>query len=138
MKERDIERTCSDFLELDGWRSLKTDPVSDRARGKGFGEIGMADRLYIRYGDIELFDRHIGQKEPNDYPWMKCKRWNCEVLWIEFKSAKGKPSLKQLDWHRAERARGALTWIAGVDFPASIEGFMAFYRQSGLLRRQGL
>jgi hypothetical protein len=56
------------------------------------------------------------------------------VLWIEFKALKGQPSKAQLDWHAKERARGALTWIAGVDFPASVEGFRAHYLASGLAR----
>jgi hypothetical protein len=37
------------MLVQDGWRALKTSPVSRRARGVGFGELGMADYLYIRY-----------------------------------------------------------------------------------------
>jgi len=79
ISEADIQRTCSELLEWDGWRALRTDPVSDRAtvdairraimgvpelnhvrelilkvikrcvRGKGFGELGMPDHLYIRY-----------------------------------------------------------------------------------------
>src|ERR1035438_8174822 len=44
-----IEAECTKLLEEDGWRALRTDPVSDKAKGKGFGEIGMADHLYIRY-----------------------------------------------------------------------------------------
>ncbi len=52
LRERDIAKTCSDVLIWDGWRMLVTDPVSDRARGKGFGELGMADRLYIRYASL--------------------------------------------------------------------------------------
>ncbi len=114
--EADIERTCSELLEWEGWRALKTDPCSDRKRGKGFGEIGMADCLYIRY--------------------MKTSMCLAEVLWIEWKSRHGKPSHIQLDWHARERARGGLTFIAGVDFPASIEGFREWYAQSGLQRRK--
>ena len=57
-----------------------------------------------------------------------------ETLWIEFKSAKGTPKSHQIEWHTQERARGALTWIAGVDFPASIAGFIEHYRKSGLNR----
>jgi len=34
-----------------------------------------------------------------------------------------------------ERKRGALTLIAGQDFPATIEGFKAWYIGSGLNRR---
>lgn len=108
-----IEAECTKLLEEDGWRALRTDPVSDRGRGKGFGELGMADHLYIRYHYAPLVS----------------------VLWIEFKSASGKPKKHQLDWHAKERARGALTLIAGVDFPASVEGFKGWYANSGLRRR---
>lgn len=131
LSESDMERTCSDWLALDGWRSLKTDPCSDRARGKGFGEKGMADRLYLRYWASKR------TPQPHD------QRVNAghlasgnEIAWIEWKAKRGKPSQKQLDWHRDERARGALTLIAGVDFPRSIEGFQEWYRTSGLMRRK--
>jgi hypothetical protein len=60
--------------------------------------------------------------------------WRSEVMWIEFKSAKGKPSKHQTEWHTKERARGALTLIAGIDFPASVLGFVTYYRKSGLNR----
>lgn len=116
-----IEEECTKILEEDGWRALRTDPVSDRGRGKGFGELGMADHLYIRYWPYGI--RGDGSYVPTQ-----------QVLWIEFKSAKGKPTSKQLEWHTKERARGALTLIAGQDFPASVEGFRTWYRASGLLR----
>jgi hypothetical protein len=123
--ERDIQNACTGYLELDGWRSLQTDPVSDRRRGKGFGEAGMADHLYIRYPICGNFKPRA--------------QADAEVMWIEWKRMKGKNATKatqhQLDWHAAERARGALTLIAGVDFPASIEGFIKWYEQSGLNRR---
>src|SRR6188508_192911 len=91
LSEADIQRTCTDFLKLDGWRPLRTDPCSDKARGKGFGEKGMADHLYIRYGDLQP-DRPL-----------------CEVMWIEWKSERGRVSPHQIAWREAERARGALT-----------------------------
>lgn len=116
--EHMIEAECTRLLEQDGWRALRTDPVSDRGRGKGFGELGMADHLYIRY-----FERS-GQYHTAFG----------EVLWIEFKSADGKLRKNQGPWHEIERARGALTWIAGVDFPASVAGFVEHYRKSGLNR----
>ncbi len=116
VSEADIERTCTEILEWDGWRALKTDPCSDRERGKGFGEVGMADHLYVRY--------------------VKTSMCLAEVLWVEWKSLHGKPSAKQVLWHRKERARGALTLIAGVDFPGSIEGFREWYAKSGLQMRK--
>ena len=126
--ERDIERTCTDFLELDGWRSLKTDPVSRREWGKGFGEKGMADHLYIRYG-------RFNNATANPYRKPGAMAINAQVLWIEFKRRGGKAAAHQKAWHARERARGALTLILGEDCPASIEGFREFYMKSGLARR---
>lgn len=126
LKESDIARTCSDLLIADGWRMLITDPVSDKARGKGFGELGMADRLYIRYG--QRANRGVVQGEED------------VVMWIEWKRiVKGratKATTHQREWHRAERARGAFTLIAGEDFPADIDGFIAWYKASGLQRQR--
>jgi hypothetical protein len=119
--EADIEHTCTQILELDGWRALKTDPVSRREWGKGFGEKGMADVLYIRY------DR--------SYP----SRGDAEVMWIEWKCLRDGHATKaaphQINWHATERARGAFTAVAGIDFEANIEGFQAWYLASGLNRR---
>ena len=113
-----IEAECTRLLEQDGWRPLRTDPVSDKGRGKGFGEIGMADHLYFRYaGGHSTYAKS-----------------EALVLWVEFKSGQGKPKKHQIEWHTKERARGALTLIAGQDFPASVEGFVAWYRASGLNR----
>ena len=116
-----IEEECTRLLEQDGWRALRTDPVSDRGRGKGFGELGMADHLYFRYDNKYKPGGFIAQQ------------W-AEVLWIEYKAPAGKPKKHQIEWHTKERARGALTLIAGRDFPASVEGFVAWYRASGLNR----
>jgi hypothetical protein len=113
VRESFIEAECTKILEADGWRSLKTDPVSDRSRGKGFGELGMADTLMLRY------DRDMG--------------W-AQVMWCEWKAPGGKPAKHQTAWHIRERARGALTLIAGEDFEASIEGFRKWYAESGLRR----
>jgi hypothetical protein len=109
-----IEAECCHLLVEDGWRTLKTDPVSDRGRGKGFGEPGMADTLCLRYS--------------------RQKPAACEVLWIEWKAPGGRVKKHQLDWHTKERARGAMTAIAGVDFAASVKGFRGWYRASGLAR----
>ncbi len=134
-----IEAECTRLLEMDGWRALRTDPVSDRGRGKGFGELGMADHLYFRYETV------VGcpQCGLNCHDRPLCPQcgvatirspWKSDVLWIEFKSAKVKPAKHQIEWHTKERARGALTLIAGEDFPASVAGFVEWYRKSGLNR----
>lgn len=136
ISEADIQRTCTELLELDGWRALRTDPVSDRARGKGFGELGMADHLYIRYVTPPLKPR----------PENILAQSQTETIWIEWKRLKREnrgggcayttKSKNQQNWHVRERARGALTLIAGENFPASIEGFVDWYNKSGLARRR--
>ena len=120
LSEKNLQRTCSDYLELDGWRMLRTDPCSDRRRGKGFGEIGMADCLYIRYNSGVT-----PQAKPQD----------AQVLWVEWKSSGGSATQQQRLWIAAEKARGALVLLAGADFPCSVEGFLEYYRASGLMRR---
>lgn len=129
LRERDIEKACSDFLALDGWRRICTDPP--RMRGLGVQEKGIADCLYIRYRPrYEQFG-----------PCTNVERLNLsasEVMWIEWKRPRGVTSKHQTAWHVAERARGALTLIASVDFPPTYDGFVEFYRKSGLLRRAGL
>lgn len=147
ISEGEIEGACTEYLELDGWRALKTDPVSNAGRGKGFGEKGMADRLYIRYdtppgpvsgcrlcGGMPCFCSSIPEAERS--LGLYCFH---ELLWIEWKRIRNGNATKakqhQTDWHVLERKRGALTLIAGEDFPASISGFTAFYQRSGLRRR---
>jgi hypothetical protein len=125
--EAQIEAEVTKLLEEDGWRALRTDPVSDRGRGKGFGEVGMADHQYVRYG---LITPHPVRAECF---WGNARAC-AEVLWVEFKAPGGKPKKHQLAWHNRERARGALTLIAGVDFPASVEGWKQWYAASGLQR----
>lgn len=123
-REQDLEQACSDLIAYDGWRPLKTDPVSDRYRAKGFGELGMADRLYIRY---EMEGPRLSDSIA-DRAW-------CQLMWIEWKRRGGKAKPHQIEWIAAERARGALVLLAGVDFPADFDGFLAWYRKSGLMRR---
>ena len=123
--EADIARTCSDFLITDGWRMIVTDPVSDRARGKGFGELGMADRLYVRYNGCL---RTPASREQAQVMWIEWKR-------IDKRGRTTKAGAHQHAWHESERARGALVVVAGEDFPASIEGWMSWYAASGLAKR---
>jgi hypothetical protein len=113
VRETVIEAECCTLLAQDGWRILKTDPVADRGRGKAFGETGMADVLALRYRPQSVL---------------------CEALWIEWKSSGGRVKKHQLAWHTMERARGAMTVIAGIDFAASVEGFREWYRDAGLVR----
>lgn len=127
VSEAQIEETCTQFLELDAWRCIKTD--LKHLRGLGVQEPGMADRLYIRYHSKELGLTVPGALETR-------KRCFADVMHIEWKCKGGKAALHQKAWHHRERARGALTLIAGEDFPASIEEFQAWYRESGLMRKR--
>jgi hypothetical protein len=109
-----IALECEKLLTEDGWRTLRWEPVSDRSRGRGCGEVGMPDLLCLRYGRQGAA---------------------CEVLWLEWKAPGGRVRKHQVEWHTKERARGAMTAIAGVDFAASVEAFVAWYRSNGLLKR---
>ena len=118
-----IEAECTRLLEQDGWRALRTDPVSDRGRGKGFGELGMADALFLR--ECSPTAERAGLQPP----------WG-QILWVEFKAGRATAKKHQVEWHRNERARGFRTWIANEDFPATVEGFREHYAASGLMRRK--
>lgn len=123
--EPHIQRAVTDFLQLDGWRAIRTDPVSDRARAKGFGELGMPDYLFVRYWNLQdtEWGRAAGDKERT---WAAVRS---DVLWIEFKRRGKKPRRDQLIWHDVERKRGALVLV--VD---DIQEFIAWYQTSGLQR----
>lgn len=126
VSEAQIQEACADLLALDDWRRIRTD--LKRLRGMGVQEKGMADDLFIRYG------WHASIPNP-------ALHHVAEVLWIEHKKLdkRGKPtkaSPKQIEWQALERKRGALVWQAGVDFPATIEGFRDHYKVSGLMRRK--
>lgn len=143
LKEADIQSACVGFLELDGWRALRTDPCSDKARATGFGTKGMADHLFMRLPvrpDYVEREHMKAVQYACAFPYRSVKsRASCvEVMWIEFKRPGTKAAKHQLDWHLAERIRGFLTLIAGLDFEPTYDGFVAWYRQSGLLRRPGL
>ncbi len=131
ISEAHIQETCTQLLELDGWRALRTDPVSRREWGKGFGEKGMVDYLYIRYAPVVR-----GGSQPVYCVDLQLPAPFCELMWIEWKKRGGKSAQHQLDWQAREIARGALVLVAGRTFPASIEGFIAWYNQSGLARRR--
>lgn len=122
LAEANIERTCTDWLALDGWRGLKTTPVSNRGRACGFGELGMTDYIYIRY------EYEGSGNGPS--------RAYAQVMWCEWKRKGKKSQAHQIAWQQAERARGALVIAAGEHFPQSIEGFQTWYRASGLMRRK--
>jgi hypothetical protein len=113
ISEADVQQAVVLMLEIDGWRAIRTDPVSDRSRGKGFGEVGMPDYLFIRYGSVA----------PSS-----C---TAQVLWIEFKAPGKGPLPHQVLWAVTETNRGAL--VLKVD---DVDGFREYYKKSGLMRHQ--
>jgi hypothetical protein len=120
LTEAQIERQITDFLALDDWRAIKTEASATSPRG-GRVERGTPDVLYIRY----RWEASTRRPLPL-----------CEAMWIEHKAPGGKVSQHQRDWHQAERARGALVVVATEDFAPSLDGFAAWYRQSGIMRRK--
>ncbi len=146
-KEKEIQKACVQLMELDGWRHLRTDPVSDVStvrlivaallaaempgaaaiarrfqRGKGFGEVGMPDSLFLRYSASNRY-RPVPE---------------AEVLWCEWKRLDGETSTQQRLWHAAERSKYGEVWVAGENFPPSVAGFWAHYCASALLRNRSL
>jgi len=127
--EAPIQAECVRILESDGWRPFRTEAIADRSRGRGVGEIGQADYIFIRYGS--------GTVEP--WKPLGLLATGCDVIHIEFKRRRGGVISKaQREWHTRERARGALTLIAGEDFDSSVQGFTRYYKASGLCRRADL
>ncbi len=114
--ESSLEAAIFDILSLDDWRVFRFGWAITEA-GRQLSEVGAPDLLAIRYRDYMLAPA-------------------AEVLWIEVKTAGRKPDAGQKLWHVSERRRGALVWIAGDTFPATVEGFLAHYRGSGLQLRQ--
>ena len=123
--EAQIQKQIDDFLELDGWRIIRTD--LPHLRGLGVQEKGIPDRLYIRYW-AGLSVRGAGIAEKADL------LAETQSLWIEHKKLRGRLSEHQEAWHAAERARGALVIVAGQDFHPSLDSFCQWYGQSGLQR----
>jgi hypothetical protein len=133
LSEAHIQQAGDDLLALDGWRKIVTDPP--QLRGLGVSEKGIPDRLYMRYKP-NPYERHHDREVPGGFGgWDPVVPCQAEALWIEWKRKGGKAALHQKAWHQAERARGALVWVSGEDFPATIEGFEAHYLASGLNRR---
>lgn len=127
VSEAAIQEACCDILALDDWRRINTD--LKHLRGMGVQEPGMADDLFVRYW-AGLGVRGPGVADHSDL------LAEAQVMWIEWKRKGGKAGDHQTAWHILERKRGALVLVAGEDFAASIEGFKAWYRGSGLMRKR--
>ncbi len=113
--ESSLESAIFDLLTYDNFHVFRFGWAITQA-GRELSEVGAPDLLALRYG------------LPPD--------WRTEVLWLEIKSATGRLSPEQRLWIIGERRRGALVWICGETFPATVEGFKEFYGASGLARRK--
>src|ERR1700679_987087 len=75
VSEAHIQETCSQMLELDGWRRVR--PNMKQLRGMGVQEPGMADDLFIRYAN---------RADPNKVvPGYKSRIYDplAEIMWCE-------------------------------------------------------
>jgi hypothetical protein len=125
ISETDVQQAVVLMLELDGWRAIRTDPVSDRSRGKGFGEVGMPDYLFVRY---EFAHYCINALPPG---CLIAKGNWAQVLWIEFKAPGKKQADHQILWALKEKDRGAPVLTV-----SSVGDFREWYATSGLMRHQ--
>lgn len=125
--EADIERDCTNILIQDGWDALKTNPVSRRSRGAGFGTLGMTDHEFRRPAFTARYTMaHEG-------PTIAIHAL-CELLFVEWKSEDGENARHQIEWQDNMRRKGFLVIAAKRDFPATVEGFCNWYENSGLKR----
>ncbi len=99
LSEADVVRQCIDWLEIHGWRCIRTGYGAIHRDGKAvehYGEEGMPDYLAIFYTDHGA---------------------SALVVWIEFKRPggrgckKGTLSKLQRVWRDVERERGAIVLI---------------------------
>ena len=115
MLEKHVVEAVTEFMRIDGWRPIKMEPLSKW--GKGSGELGMPDYLFLRYKYADV---------PTNWPWVTL----CEHFWIEFKRPGAKPKPHQVSWHVTEQANGAL--VRTVD---DFDAFRRWYMASGLARK---
>lgn len=115
LREAALERLIADFLSLDNWLCRHIELNFSERKLRAVGERGMPDLMCVRYHD-----------QPH----------RANILWIECKRSHGRYSLEQIQWAIRERFRGATVLQMGIDFEASLEGFISWYQRSGLERRQ--
>jgi hypothetical protein len=109
LKERDVAKPISDFMQYRGWRRVRnnvvcaTNPVTGHYVASG--EKGMADLLFLRY------DRNVPPQ--------------AMALWVETKSRTGRLSERQEKWQAEEMAMGAI-----VITVRSFEEFRDWYQET--------
>lgn len=134
--EADIENALVTAMQLDGWRAFKQEYNFDTVKKLTLGEPGMCDHLFLRphnQGD---------PRGPVPHTATRCYNPLCDVLWWEFKASIRRRkrreflSTDQVVWIEAERRKGFLVWVAGLDHDADIPGAARHYLESGLARRR--
>jgi hypothetical protein len=130
--EADIETAIVGAMMLDGWRPLKQEYNFDTVKKLTLGEPGMCDHLFLRPWTGAI--NQIAKPAPFE-SWV-------QILWWEFKASKRRRkrreflSTDQVLWIEAERRKGFLVWIAGIDHEATIDGAAQHYLDSGLARNR--
>jgi len=137
--EADIETTIVDAMVKDGWRAFKMQYSFDQVKKLTLGEPGMCDHLFVRYG---LIKPHPVRGAADSF-WGNALAV-ADILWWEYKASKKRRkrreflSVNQTLWIQAEKRKGALVWVAGIDHEATIAGAAQHYLESGLCRRREL
>ena len=115
--EAQLSKQVKDFLEIDGWRVFRMEPLSNVIQKRYSAELGCPDLLALRYGGKRLVSVIYHAKNEGD------------ILWLEIKRRGKKPAKHQAEWHAKERALGAEVWVCD-DF----DEFRSKYCKSGLNR----
>jgi hypothetical protein len=104
--ERDVTRTCREYLELRHWRAV-------RINAGPFGKAGMPDFLMLRY--------------------RRSAPGQVEAAWLELKSERGRLGPLQKQWIEEERAKGAVVWVVS-DVSELIGLYEAMFGREGQMR----
>lgn len=143
--EADIETTIVDAMVRDGWRALKQEYSFDRIKKLTLGEPGMCDHLFLRPAKGLKLHASLHDREGNGFSTTQQLGFAAgEILWWEFKASKRRRKRReflspdQTLWIQAERRKGFLVWVAGVDHEADIAGAAQHYLDSGLAHRREL
>jgi hypothetical protein len=141
--EADIETTIVDAMVRDGWRAFKMEYSFDKIKKLTLGEPGMCDHLFLRPARGLKLHASIHDREGNGFTTTQQLGFAAgEVLWWEFKASKRRRkraellSPDQVLWTEAEKRKGFLVWIAGIDHDATLAGAARHYLESGLCRRR--
>jgi len=103
--EKDVVKQVKDFLELRGWRAVRTQFAATPGMFST-GEPGMADYLFLRYMPAEAAPARclaawVEVKSPNDKRRCECRAGDKKVC----------KQCRQTRWQERERQRGAFVLV---------------------------